>query len=911
MFVRISDEERDKVLNVQLGTESTVIKYDSLALGDFVIGFDLSADNGIEGILEFQGGNTPATVLRFLADGNIMTKQGGIHVANYGKKPVTLLIGYHADTHRFDIYADGKMIAKDYCADIITKLNYISVFFDKCINFILDVKAVSDVANITIENVKVYSAGNIPEKEKVVVLTDETWFGDESYERNYMKDKVSVHLRSGVAYANGEKITLKNTPYKKDDEIMVPLEFLDFAYGIAPGDDECLCEENDGVLYFCLNDAATKILKKRVYTDNNAIHSGLVILADDAVLPDGENLQKINDFCFYIRPSKQQWLADYNASELKGIHPRVMATANDFDVIREEIKTNKKKKRWFENLIDFCEQHLNEESLKYELRDGVRLMYVSDDFMKWTISFAMAYKLTGNKKYFDTAWKHIEAVSAFPDWNPVHHIDVGIMALGYGVAYDWFYDVLTSEQRTIMEKGVYQNMYWIVNEAHKSFHTPYGDPGMKDNHNVFCNAGVIACAIAFMDVYPEIGSQLGANTMRLLERFLWLFAPFGAYFEGPSYASISIDYTTRLFAAMEPTMGTLYGMDKAEALDLTGDYIINMQSDAAAFGFGDGDPELKRCAGILWLYKHYNKTWKQDIVANLLDDAVGIDAVAALLNYSADSGNVNSVSSDLGVYYPGEEIVIARDSFNEGQVYAGIKAAGTIHPHSHLDSGSFVFDAQGVRWAHDLGADDYNLEFSWGFYDIFRRRSESHNTLLIDPDGSYGYVLDESAKLLSYEIKPEGVITKSDLTKLYGGKAQKAKRGFFFTDDRHSLVVRDEVILTKLCELYWLMYIDSDVEFINENKVILTDRKDKSKQLCIEFLSSGGRVSIGVEDAVPFPKSPQIPDQDKNEGFSRLYYKIDAESYDVTITAKIIPLNYKETESSINEYHKDMDLWRI
>ena len=113
--------------------------------------------------------------------------------------------------------------------------------------------------------------------------------------------------------------------------------------------------------------------------------------------------------------------------------------------------------------------------------------------------------------------------------------------------------------------------------------------------------GVIACVIAFMDTYPEIGSQLGAHTMRLLERYMWLFAPLGAYFEGPSYASISIYYTTRLFASMEPTMGTLYGLDKAEAFDLSGDYIMNMQSDAASFGFGDGDSGLKRCAGIFWL----------------------------------------------------------------------------------------------------------------------------------------------------------------------------------------------------------------------------------------------------------------------------------------------------------------------
>ena len=123
---------------------------------------------------------------------------------------------------------------------------------------------------------------------------------------------------------------------------------------------------------------------------------------------------------------------------------------------------------------------------------------------------------------------------------------------------------------------------------------------MKDNHNVLCNAGLIACVVAFMDVHPEVGSYLGVNTMKVLERFMWLFAPIGAYFEGPSYASVSIDYATRLFAAMEPSMGTLYGLDKAEAFDLSADYILNMQSDVASFGFGDGNSDLKRSAGMIW-----------------------------------------------------------------------------------------------------------------------------------------------------------------------------------------------------------------------------------------------------------------------------------------------------------------------
>ena len=53
----------------------------------------------------------------------------------------------------------------------------------------------------------------------------------------------------------------------------------------------------------------------------------------------------------------------------------------------------------------------------------------------------------------------------------------------------------------------------------------------------------------------------------------------------------------------------------------------------------------------------------------------------------------------------------------------------------------------------NLGADDYNLEYNWGFYEIFRRRPESHNTLIIDPDGDEGFVLGARADILSGELK--------------------------------------------------------------------------------------------------------------------------------------------------------------
>ncbi len=928
--------------NALLVNASTVgsIVFDAFVVGDYVISFDIASDGVFSGNLTVQGGGSPSYVVEF-DESKILKTPNGDFVASYKPEYTTITIVYDADAYVFDIYADEVLkVGKYFPGGGMT---------DKCVTFTMNFDSSKD-SQVFLDNILAYPTymqtskcfihdpwATPDSKTKAVILSDENWFSDDAKEIEFMKDKVSLHKRSGVVCANGKKITLSHMPYEKNGEVMVPDEFFAFAYecevrreqkAIYVGDNirltlgsnamkvgninygiPALPEEKDGVLYLPLTAILQKGFSQKVYSDFDMVNSGLMIFSSKTVqMPAGKSLQKLNDYCFYIRPTKEQWLTDYNNSPLNGVHPRVMATSEDFERIKIEIETDSQKKKWFNKLISYCNLQKNKAPLKYELRDGVRLMYVSDDFMNWITSYAFAYRITGDKTYFETAWKHIESVSKMPDWNPVHHIDVGIMALGYAIAYDWFYDIMSEEQRHIMEKCIYNNMFWIVNEAHKSLDTPYGDPGMDDNHNVYCNAGVIASVIAFMDVYPEIGSQIGANTMRLLERFMCLFAPYGAYFEGPSYASVSIGYTARLFAAMEPSMGTLYGMDRAEAFDMAGQYIMNMQSDVASFGFADGDSNLKECPGIFWLYNHYGVDGRHEELANVLYGSNGADLVLALLFYDINDSEENVADIPLDFYYPGEDIIVTRNSFNSGQVFAGLKLGGTIHSHSHLDFGSFVFDANGKRWAHDLGADDYNLEYEWGFYDIFRRRPESHNTLLINPDSSYGFDINGRAKLISYDFQPQGVIAKTDMTSLYGNKVTSAKRGFFFTDNRTSLVVRDEVSLKKDSDLYWLMYIDSNMEYVGNNTVILTDKRYSSKKLKVEFLSSEDETVIGTEAAVPFPDSPQIPEQNSNYGYKRLYYKVRG-SGNVDITVKITPYNVDGTP--LSDYDISMDNWSL
>jgi hypothetical protein len=146
------------------------------------------------------------------------------------------------------------------------------------------------------------------------------------------------------------------------------------------------------------------------------------------------------------------------------------------------------------------------------------------------------------------------------------------------------------------------------------------------------------------------------------------------------------------------------------------------------------------------------------------------------------------------------------------------------------------------------------------------------------------------------------------MTDLYGKErgVDTARRGYLFTDSRSSLVIRDEVKLNRESLLRWHMTTDAEIE-IDGNKATLRDKADPAKYITVEFVASCD-ITVGSERALPLPTSPEVPPQNKNEGFYRLYCELKTDG-DVTVTAKI---NTKsESASGIDEYNVSIDEWQI
>lgn len=787
-------------------------------------------------------------------------------------------------------------------------------------------KRASDTDSIKylLDNVKIYEGNelndNLNDIEKTIdIKTKKTVFPSDSAYKNMLSGYYAVHFRSGIVFANDEKTMLNNKPYIENGIQMFPINELAVKFGgnisgegVVNGKIVSNAHEKNGVLYAPI-DSIVSALSKVATKIEAKTNSGLTVIGNQVFKAPTEEdrLQDLNDFVFYLRPSEKVIADAYKASPQYGKHPRIQATAEDFARIREEVKTDVYKKRWSETILAQAEQLLSQEPVIYELRDGERLLQVARDVLSRMYTLGMAYQLTNDKKYSDRAYKELERVSGFSDWHPSHHLDPCEMGTAVAIGYDWMYDAFTDEQRAVIEKGMLNNCFYDASLSFQTLNSAMTNSAIAtNNHNIVCNGGIAVAALSMIDVYPEISEYLLKNAIRGADIMMHHFAPYGAWYEGPHYWEYTMQYTAKFISAMETALGTSFGMSDCEGLSAAAEFELNMQTPIGIYNYGDGLLSRVYVPEMFWLSNKYNDP---DVTRALLSSTEGKisdseDLALSLLWYDTSIAPAK-ISMPKDKYYDDQGTVMLRNSWDDKEpTVVGIHAGKTNVDHAQLDGGSFIFEASGVRWAEDLGMGNYNSEGYWESnatgkrWSHFRSRAESHNEIIINPDDKPDHVVDSYADMKIVEEKPRGAIVTVDMSELLAQHASSAKRGFFFTDNRQSLVVRDEVNLLAESDIYWFMITDADAE-ISGNSVMFTYKGKKCK---LDFVTNGN-AAVSFNKAEPLETSPKMSD-DSKETANRLAIKVHG-SGKINITVKLSSANLDG--SNVDEYDKDISLWSV
>lgn len=791
-------------------------------------------------------------------------------------------------------------------------------------------------------------------------------YSDDSVYADMVGSYFAIHMQTGVYTVGGVKTLLSNMPYYSADgsECMTTMTPVKRATGqnvrivsntkVTVGSNITLTVNStemkvgdktvtvtaprwkNNTLYLPLT-AIAEACGKKVYRDNTAINGGMVIIGDTEFTPptSTDKLQALNDYLCFMRPSAQQIFDDYQNSATKGVHPRVILTPDKVTKIKAECTSDDVQKMFYERLSGRAKQIVNNppELVKHYASDGLRMLDHADKFESYMFILGLAYQLSADNdsyktKFAEEAWRQIEAVASFSDWNPVHHLDTAVFSAGFAIAYDWMYDYWTPERREIMETAIYQNCFEIACDGYTNLSSDMDGVRYQNNHNAFCNGGIANAAIAFMDVYPEMASNLIADSVRCLEYLFPVLAPDGCSYEGPSYAKLTAEYIVRMFAALETGIGKLYAIDRSAGLDEMAKSFLYLHSNAngngGGFSFNDGGRYDFLTPSVMWMYSHYGIIGYQESVKDYfyrLSPSPNENAAQFLLFYNtAEPTGDSDITLDKCYYNTG--VATMRNTYEDDQVFVGIKAGDTVRDRSHLDQGSFVFDARGVRWAADIGKDNYGLKgyFDWRNgtkWKIFLQRAQSHNTLIIDPDKDPEFVLWRDKKnyiptradITEFTTTKNGVKTVVDMSEVLGDDATSATRGFLFTDNRQSLVVRDEVSLKKTnSTVYWLLY-STAIPTADGNTVTLVDKNDANKKVTIEFVSNvEGEVVIEAATEIEGTESG-LTGQKDTSNFKRIAYKISNASGDVNITAKLTPVGY--SQSTVNDYNKPIAQWTL
>ena len=577
-------------------------------------------------------------------------------------------------------------------------------------------------------------------------------------------------------------------------------------------------------------------------------------------------------------------------ARLKPAHPRLLISAAEIAREKDAVADDPQLQAWQKKLHTEGQSLLTEAPSKYEIPDGLRLLATSRRVVNRVYTLAWLHHLEGDPHYAQRAWEELEAAANFPDWNTRHFLDTAEMTHAFAIGYDWLYESWTPEQRdtlrrAMVEKGLRPAL--ALYRAHATW------TRMRHNWNQVCNGGIGMGALALADAEPELAGEILHDALESLQIPMAEFAPDGAWKEGPGYWNYATLYNVVFLAGLETALGTDFGLSGMTAFDQTGLFPLYLTGPLGrTFNYADGGDHTIRAPQMLWLARRFNQP-----VYAWYERAVASPMVLDALWFQPGGTGPKSTGLPTDKYFRGAEVAVLRSDWEAPKaLFIGFKAGDNKANHSHLDLGSFIFDALGVRWAMDLGADNYNLPGYFGQqrWNYYRLRAEGQNTLVINPDGGPDQDPAAATRIVRFQSKPGRSFAIADLTPAYHKNARQVSRGLALLD-REQALVQDEIQAPKPADVWWFMHTPAGLK-IEPNGRAASLRQGRA-QLRAEILSPAD-AKFQIMDAQPLPSSPDPNGQNKNDGLRKLAIHLTGVT-DARLAVLLVPAPSSTNQSAL------------
>jgi hypothetical protein len=407
---------------------------------------------------------------------------------------------------------------------------------------------------------------------------------------------------------------------------------------------------------------------------------------------------------------------------------------------------------------------------------------------------------------------------------------------------------------------------------------------VRTNWAQVCAGGIAGAAAAVAETTADLEAGPFHECLRIVERCGDFYQPDGGYPEGPTYWDYGTTYHVLALAVAE---GLGVAVDVPAELVASAAWMAHVRGPTdLLFNFADAPAIRDRFfAARGWLV---SRTAAEDGAALAADLRAGILRQAAELRKNGGNHRffplhlawlppapARPTEPPRAAVFRGEQPVAAfRSAWNDSEaVFVAIKGGMPQTSHGHMDVGTFVLDALGRRWIHDLGGDNYNLPGYFGprRFDLYRLNARSHAVPVIG--GRLPAEACASCPIVAAETVPEPgqpFTARIDLTPAYrtasGALAQAVEREVSLAPDGGHVRIRD-TFAEPVGEIRWQAVISAAAEIDGPRAVL----RDAGTELAVE---------ARIEPADPAghhgrwrlePARPATAAENPNAGFQVLF----------------------------------------
>ena len=687
------------------------------------------------------------------------------------------------------------------------------------------------------------------------------------------KNDLVIMPSNGAVLYKGKKFFNKNIAKTGGEGYLL-------SAGIVCGLLEIECEI-DG--YLPCETLCADILKRYLYIEPRGF---LVISEKEFTLRNSPLIQIVDDpidtlyrFMQFDRPRGGEIV-----SEISLERPRVLGSRNDFERIVKNVKSDKLCAHFASEVIKRADALLTKPLCIYEVKndgDSPNMLKDARDTLSRMEELAVAFILTGDDKYADCAWRIMERAAACEHWcDKTHFLSTAELSYAMAIGFDTFYDKLTENQRSAIKAAIINKAFVPGLQAYAGNHPNGYWVNGDDNWTAVCPGGLMAAAVALCgeEDTDEICSIILENTLQSFEYIFGLLFPDGAWYESVTYLAYSVIYMAAgLGSLFHANGGRHYGLFDAPGAEKMGGFLIGMHGAAeGAFNYHDGNDGFVLLPEFLW---YANELGDRSFfgAAMKLRELLGETGYCRryLLYYRPEYGEGN-INFPKDMYFRGADVGSMRSDWTRDSLWAAVHAGQNGVDHDNLDLGEFIFEADGIRWVYDHGADDYALPdyFGPGGYDIYRKRPEANNCYIINPRAGYhGQSMKCTAGLIESRFNKDEAMMKFDLSQAYSEDAKSAVRTFILGDKRQSFTVIDSIEMDGENEVYWFMNLKGNITVTDSGAAAELD----GKKLMISISADADSYDISAVPCVPLATSPTVKgmadDSDKQKLLIRLNNK--------------------------------------